>query len=83
MICGWQIFMRLKTLPVLAPSRGGVKPPVQLVVLIVREFAQRIYAIIRYSSIFAQRSRLCIVICSNLPWQAKPPVHRFGVGRPM
>ena len=35
MICGWQIFMRLKTQPVLAPSRGGVKPPVQLVVLIV------------------------------------------------
>ncbi len=36
MICGWQIFMRLKTLPVLAPSRGEVKPPVQLVVLIIR-----------------------------------------------
>ena len=34
MICGWQIFMRLKTQPVLAPYRGEVKPPVQLVVLI-------------------------------------------------
>ena len=34
MICGWQIFMRLKTQPVLAPYRGGVKPPVQLVVVI-------------------------------------------------
>ena len=34
MICGWQIFMRLKTRLVLDPYRVKIKPPVQLVVLI-------------------------------------------------
>lgn len=39
--------------------------------------------VISSSTIFAQRSMLSAAMCSYLPWKAKPPVHRFGVGRPM
>ena len=39
--------------------------------------------IISSSTIFVQRSMLSAAICSYGPWKAKPPVQRFGVGRPM
>lgn len=38
---------------------------------------------IKSSTIFAQRSMLSAAMCSYGPWKAKPPVQRFGVGRPM
>lgn len=57
-----------------APPEGGapsVLPPLYRQV------------VISSSTIFAQRSMLSAAMCSYLPWKAKPPVHRFGVGRPM